>query len=121
MAPELRLYPSLSASETVTLAGRLRGIGRTTNGLLERVGLAGRGDDLVSTYSTGMRARLKLALALQTNPSLLLLDEPGSGLDESGKEILERAIEDQKTRGCVIIATNDAAERRFASLELKLA
>jgi ABC-2 type transport system ATP-binding protein len=52
--------------------------------VIEWVGLSGRENGAVKTYSHGMRARLALAQALLPQPELLILDEPGDGLDPEG-------------------------------------
>ncbi|HKX62250.1 MAG TPA: ABC transporter ATP-binding protein [Verrucomicrobiae bacterium] len=56
------------------------------------VGLRGREDSKVSTYSHGMRARLALAQALLPNPELLILDEPSDGLDPEGIHEMRQTI-----------------------------
>ncbi len=60
--------------------------------VLDWVGLSGREDSKVRTYSHGMRARLALAQALLPHPELLILDEPGSGLDPEGIAEMRQTI-----------------------------
>jgi ABC-2 type transport system ATP-binding protein len=60
--------------------------------VVEWVGLKGREDSKVRTYSHGMRARLALAQALLPNPELLILDEPSDGLDPEGIHEMRHTI-----------------------------
>jgi len=60
--------------------------------VLEWVGLAGRERSVVRSYSHGMRARLALAQALLPGPELLILDEPGDGLDPEGIHEMRQTI-----------------------------
>ena len=71
-------------------------------------------------YSSGMRARLKLALAIQARPPILLLDEPSASLDAPGRALVESIILEQRERGIVLLATNDPAEKEWATHELAL-
>lgn len=122
MAPDLNLYPALDALDHLRIAAELRGVKNPDSAiLLNRVGLLHHAEVRTSNFSTGMRARLKLALAIQCSPRVLLLDEPGANLDDEGKKVLAGLIEEQLTRGAVAIATNDVREHEFAHLELKLA
>jgi branched-chain amino acid transport system ATP-binding protein len=61
---------------------------------LELVGLSHRADDLVKLLSYGERRQLELALALQTRPDVLFLDEPCAGLSPSERQLLSRIISD---------------------------
>jgi ABC-2 type transport system ATP-binding protein len=62
------------------------------DGLLELVGLAGRGDERIRGYSKGMTQRLGLAQALVAEPDLVLLDEPTSAMDPLGRREMRELI-----------------------------
>ena len=65
---------------------------RRIHEVIEWVGLSGREHSKVRTYSHGMRARLALAQALLPEPQLLILDEPGDGLDPEGIHEMRQTI-----------------------------
>jgi ABC-type multidrug transport system ATPase subunit len=102
------------------LFGDLLGKPGRSEVLMDRVGLGSARERLGHQLSTGMRARLKLALALLAEPSVLILDEPGASLDEDGHRLVESVVEEQRARGVTLIATNDSEERRLATHELVL-
>lgn len=82
------LYEELSARENLTFFGNLMGMdGSELNRAIEKymdlVNLKSFTDQLVSTYSGGMKRRLSLAITLLSNPDLLILDEPTVGIDPS--------------------------------------
>jgi ABC-type multidrug transport system ATPase subunit len=114
---DLNLYPALTAREHMAFAARVRGI---EEGSLDDVGLADAADRPAGQFSTGMRARLKLALALQSKPDVLLLDEPSAALDAEGQDLVARAIDRQRASGAVAIATNDSADRRYLTHVLEI-
>ncbi|MCJ7497726.1 MAG: heme ABC exporter ATP-binding protein CcmA [candidate division Zixibacteria bacterium] len=123
VAPDLFLYDELTALENLEFLVQIQGLGFNRSELnkkLEEMGLRGRGDDLVSSYSSGMKQRLKYVFALLNNPRILLLDEPGSNLDEPGICLLDKIIEEQKKRGILVLATNDKRETKYGDEILNL-
>ena len=119
-ALEMSLYPSLTLREHLRLAGDLRGCPSREDELLDRIGLSRAGNLAASKISTGMKGRLKLALAIQPDPSILILDEPGAGMDEAGKDLVQSICAEQKDRGVLVLATNDMREKALGTLELEL-
>jgi heme exporter protein A len=118
-APDLSLYPELSGSENLRFFAEVRGESLGSNELqsrLDRVGLASRGKDVVSSYSSGMKQRLRLAFACRGGDvPVLLLDEPSLALDSGGVALVEEMIARQKANGGItLLATNDAREAAWA-------
>jgi ABC-2 type transport system ATP-binding protein len=106
------LYEEMSAVGNLNLFARLFGV-RDFNAevLLERVGLGGRGRDLVSSYSKGMKQRLMVGRALLNQPSILFLDEPTDGLDPVSAEAIRNIILEERARGATIfLTTHDMLE-----------
>lgn len=126
VAPDLRLYHELTGIENLQFFAGLRGILLTRDQLrylLDRVGLLGRGSDFVGNYSSGMRQRLKYALALLHEPPVFLLDEPTANLDAQGVDLVEQIIAEQCSKpsgGLVLLATNEPREERWAHTVLTL-
>jgi ABC-2 type transport system ATP-binding protein len=106
--PELFRYQSwLTAREVLELHGRLLGLPRArrraaADDALATVGLAGRGDDKVGTFSKGMQQRLGLGAALLGEPALVILDEPTSALDPVGRHQVRAIIRELRGRGTTV-------------------
>jgi heme exporter protein A len=123
VAPDLALYQELTARENLRFFARVRGMNdveREIDPLLGQVGLERRGDDLVRTYSSGMRQRLKYAFALMGGPRALLLDEPTANLDAQGVAMVDAVIRTQRERGLLVLATNEARETEYGDHCLRL-
>jgi heme exporter protein A len=126
VSPDLTLYRELTAAENLQFFARLSGRTLTRDELIERltqVGLRGRGRDVVGTYSSGMRQRLKYAFALLARPPILLLDEPSANLDVSGIAIVESLVAAQRSRpggGLTIIATNEPRELEWGDMTVRV-
>ncbi len=113
---EQGLDPLMTLSETLTLHGRLFGLRggdmrRRIDSLLQRFGLAERAGDSIGTLSGGLRRRVELARALLPEPSLLLLDEPTTGLDPDARRSFWEQLQTVRGEGLtLLLATNDVQE-----------
>jgi len=77
-------------------------VARRASDALERLGLAGRGDDRLRTYSHGMLQRLGLAQALLARPRLIFLDEPTSALDPRGRREVRQLLDELRAEGTAV-------------------
>jgi heme exporter protein A len=109
---ESLLYRELTALENLDLYGRLYRVPerRERSGMfLERFGLWEVRADRVSTFSRGMTQRLALCRALLHDPTLLVLDEPYTALDDDGAALLDSELAALTGERTILLSTHDPA------------
>jgi heme exporter protein A len=108
------LYAPLTARENVEFFARLYGLSDASAAAmraLETMGVLDRADVAVRTLSRGLQQRVSIARAIVHSPDVLLLDEPYSGLDESGAASLTTVLRSLRSRGAtLVIVTHNVAE-----------
>ena len=106
------IYPYLTATEFVEMSGSLSGLRGSvlrdrTRQVLDRVGILYAADRPARKLSKGMLQRLGLAAALVSDPELLVLDEPMSGLDPVGrKEVRDLIIDERRAKRTILFSTH---------------
>ena len=90
------------------------------NTFLERVNLKDNKGKQIQYYSSGMKQRLQLAMALFTDSKLLSLDEPTSYLDNTNKDWFYSLLNDELSNRTVIIASNDLDDFRYCNQTVTL-
>jgi len=124
VSPEIIFYGDMTGRENIVFFTRVRGLtccAEQVEECFETVGLTAYKDNLVHTYSTGMRQRLKFAVMLATKPLLWLLDEPSSNLDADGKTLVNKMIVKALAgQAIVIIGTNEPWEAQHAGYKIEL-
>jgi heme exporter protein A len=123
VAPDLALYDELTALENLDFLSRIQDQRFRRAQLEEKLsefGLKDRGNDLVGSFSSGMKQRLKYVCALLKRPKFLLLDEPTANLDREGVGLVDGVIRSQKEIGVVVLATNEKSELNHGEKLLQL-
>ena len=110
VSPYLVLYEEFSAWENLKIFAKIRGVSFDEEKILYNLNqflLDNRKDDLVKTYSSGMKQRLKFVFALMHSPDVLIFDEPTSNLDEEGKKVVYKIILEEGKNRIVVVASNE--------------
>lgn len=105
-APYLDLFDELNSLETIFLHGKLKHLLKTQEEILADIALADHANKPLGQLSSGMRQRLKLALAIYSDTSILLLDEPTSNLDKAWTTWFQERLMAYTSERVVIICTN---------------
>ncbi|AKB28818.1 ABC transporter involved in cytochrome c biogenesis, ATPase component CcmA [Methanosarcina siciliae T4/M] len=113
------LYGELTAKENLHFFGKMYGIEsqeleKRISQLLKDTGLVRKADERVSTFSRGMKQRLSIARALLHRPSILLLDEPYTGLDPGASLVFEKLLKSSEFQGSTKLMVSHDLERGFA-------
>lgn len=111
------LFENLTAYENLKFYGQMfqvKDLKAKINALLYDVGLMEYGDQLVGTFSRGMQQRLAIARALIHQPSLLLMDEPHTGLDQNGILYLNETLKGLLNEGKTVVMTSHDFDKGLA-------
>jgi len=119
------VYDELTAEENLLFFAKLLGVTKRKERVAEllfEVGLGERKDSLVRTFSRGMRQRVAIARALLANPSLLLFDEPATGLDPEATTWLIGRLRTLRDSGCTIVMSlhGESEVARLATRAVRL-
>jgi len=121
---ESMLDPVLTMRENLVFFGRLYAVAdpqARAEALIRRVQAAAFADNPVADLSRGQEQAAALCRALVHEPSVLLLDEPSTGLDAGAQQRLAELIKEESSRGaCVLFSTHDAALVPVAQRAIKL-
>jgi ABC-2 type transport system ATP-binding protein len=119
MPEERGLYPKMRVRDHIQYLGRLSNVDTETAGKradywIERLGLSDRAGDRVESLSLGNQQRVQLCGALINEPDAFVLDEPFSGLDPVGVDVMSSVLKEQVDRGAAVMFSShqlDLVER----------
>lgn len=114
-SPYIELMEEFTFRECAEFQQKFRGwaSGLDANKVVELSGLSHASDKPIRNYSSGMKQRAKLALAIMSDTPVLLLDEPCSNLDKQAQEWYGSLINDFREKRTVIVCSNQVKEEYF--------
>ncbi len=115
MPEERGLYPKMRIGDQLRFLGRASGLtaseaAAATDTWLDRLGLAERAGEPLDALSLGNQQRVQLAASVLHGPDLLVLDEPFSGLDPQGVDVMAQALRDEVDRGAAVLFSSHQLE-----------
>lgn len=119
-APYLELLEELTAKELLDFNSKFKKMILEPDAIFNAVGLQKAQHKQIRYYSSGMKQRLKLALAFFSDTSVLLLDEPTSNLDETGIDVYLQLITSYTQNRTVIVCSNEKKEYAFCKQLLQI-
>jgi ABC-type multidrug transport system ATPase subunit len=121
-APYLELVEELTALEQIAFHQQFKPLEAALKpiDILEKIGLGNAADKQIRNFSSGMKQRLKLALAIFDQAPILLLDEPCSNLDQEGIQTYHQLMQAYAMHKLIIVASNDPQEYQFCKQQLAL-
>lgn len=123
VAPYVQYYEELTVMENLQFITDLKNKSEfnSPQSLLERFGIPGLSNSLYGELSTGQQQRVKLAGALIYKPDILILDEPGSNLDESGRDDIKKMVTEYSDKEkLLVLASNQQYELDLCDEIVKL-
>ena len=121
-APYLELVEEFTATEQFEFQSQFKPLQKqlSTEKIIALIGLKTAAHKQIRYYSSGMKQRLKLALAIFSDCPILLLDEPCSNLDKEGYGLYDTLMKDFAMHKLIIVGSNDPAEYKFCQAQVNL-
>ena len=121
-APYLELIEEFTTLEQFSFHEKFKPLRKdiTVEAMIEMIGLTAATHKQIRYFSSGMKQRLKLALAIFSEAPILLLDEPCSNLDKEGYALYQNMIQQYAMHKLIIVGSNDTQEYAFCTKHINL-
>ncbi|MBC7904438.1 MAG: ATP-binding cassette domain-containing protein [Gemmatimonadaceae bacterium] len=121
-APYLEVIEEMTLTEFLTFHAKFKPLRQGSNikTIVDEMQLSHAAEKQIRYYSSGMKQRVKLAQAIFSDTSVLLLDEPCTNLDESGIELYQQLMKKYTQDRLVIVSSNDISEYGFCTVVIKM-